>query len=173
MASGHKDFRLLLEQPFLTTQRRLHFGQKYPGFLPPRTAVIRGQSWLPAPPGWRHREKSLTPHHCLKHFPQCSPCGTRVMSWELVPRKFCTVHLRSRGSSTLCSCRVLFTRYTCSSAWYVALVCRPISADSFPSSRVGCPLALHLVRGRIKASERQRWPHTTMGCPGMWARRIQ
>lgn len=86
------------------------------------------------------------------------------MSWELVPRKFCTVHLRSRGSSTLCSCRVLFTRYTCSSVWYVALVCRLISAELFPSSRVGCPLVLHLGRWRIKAPKRQPDPCTTMGC---------
>lgn len=85
------------------------------------------------------------------------------MSWELEPRKFCTVHLRSRGSSTLCSCRVLFTRYTCSSAWYVALVCRPISAELFPSSWVGCPWLPHLDRRRIKAPKRQPDPCTTMG----------
>lgn len=111
---------------FCSTQRKLHLGQKHPGFQAGGT------------------ERSISPL-LAQNLSQPSPCGTRVMSWELVPRKFCTVHLRSRGSCTLCSCRVLLTRYSCRSAWYEALVCTPISADSFPSSRVGCPLVLHLV----------------------------
>lgn len=145
MASGHGGYRLLLGQPFLLSSKKASFWAETSsfgvGFLLLR--AVRGRCWLPAPPG----EKNPSPHLQLDHLPPCSPCGTRVMSWELVPRKFCTVHLRSRGSSTRCSCRVLFTRYTCSSAWYVALVCRLISAESFPSSRVGCPLVLHLVGG--------------------------
>lgn len=147
MARGHMGSRLLLEEPFLLSSKWASFQAQITRLPALTTADIRGQSWFLAPPDWKQGEKSLFPHHQLKHLPLHSPCGTRVMSWELAPRKFCTVHLRSRGSSTLCSCRVLFTRYTCSSAWYVALVCRPISADSFPSSRVGCPLVLHLARG--------------------------
>lgn len=123
-AIGHKGSTLQLEQ---STQRKLHLGQKHPRFQAGDTET----SISPA----------VAPNLC-----QPSPCGTRVMSWELVPRKFCTVHLRSRGSCTRCSCRVLLTRYSCSSAWYEALVCTPISADSFPSSRVGCPLVLHLAQ---------------------------